>query len=223
MLAELEQPERKYKRGALVRREHDPVRELLIVQQGWLHSYLILDNGSRQITGLHHPGDVAAMSALAFERTGPAIVSVTDAVVSPVEKAKIGRLFAEHPRIAGLLFAIAVAERASVADRMAAIGRTSARSRVALILCEMFSRLRAIAGGSLAEFQIPLTQEDIGDTIGLTAVHVNRMMRELVDDRVIERSGSTVRILEEERLAAEANFIDRYAKIDTSWLPEPRE
>jgi CRP-like cAMP-binding protein len=221
-LSDIEGQERSYKRGSVIRQEHDAARELLVVQKGWLHSFVILDNGSRQITRLHFPGDIAGVSGLAFEKSSDCIVAVTDAVVAPFDKGRLTVIFERHPRLAALLFALTVAERVSIADRLAAIGRTSARSRVALILCKMFTRLKVIEGGALQELQIPLTQEDIGDTIGLTAVHVNRMMRELANDGLIERSGSTIRILDEKRLAAEANFIDRYARIDTSWIPQAR-
>ena len=76
-------------------------------------------------------------------------------------------------------------------------------------------------GAALDRLHLPLTQEDIGDATGLTAVHVNRMMRGLVDDGLIERNGNHVRFLDETRLADEAGFTDRFASIDTGWLPPP--
>jgi DNA-binding Lrp family transcriptional regulator len=72
------------------------------------------------------------------------------------------------------------------------------------------------------EFAIPLTQEDIGDATGLTSVHVNRMMRVLADDGLIERSGNVVRLIDEKRLAEQSGFIDRFDRLDTSWLPDAR-
>jgi CRP-like cAMP-binding protein len=68
---------------------------------------------------------------------------------------------------------------------------------------------------------VPLTQEEIGDATGLTAVHVNRMIRGLVEEGIIERSGTTMRLLNERRLAEEANFTNRL-EIDTGWLPPAR-
>ena len=100
------------------------------------------------------------------------------------------------------------------------IGRTSARARVASLLCDIYRRLR-ILGFADGGIQLPLTQEDIGDATGLTAVHVNRMMRSLAEDGIIERSGNHMRILDEDRLCIEANFLDR-SELDTGWLPQPR-
>lgn len=221
-LASLEEQERSFKRGSTIRREHDAARELFIVQKGWLHSCVLLGNGSRQIMRLHFPGDIVGLSSLAFGRSSDSITAVTDVTLCPFDKDKLAVLFEEHPRLAALIFTLSVAERVSLADRLASIGRTSARARVASLLCEMVARLRIMEGGRISEFQVPLTQEEIGDATGLTAVHVNRMMRGLVDDGLIGRSGSTIILANERRLAEEANFVDRFAQIDTSWLPQSR-
>lgn len=220
-LASLEEQERSFRRGTTVRREHDNARELFIVQKGWLHSCVLLGNGSRQIMRLHFPGDILGLSSLAFGRSSDSIIAVTDVTLCPFDKDKLSLLFAQHPRLAGLIFTLSIAERVSLADRLASIGRTSARARVASLLCEIFARLRIMEGAKVTDVQIPLTQEEIGDATGLTAVHVNRMMRGLVDDGVIGRSGNHVSLVDEARLAAEANFIDRFAEIDTGWLPKP--
>jgi CRP/FNR family transcriptional regulator, anaerobic regulatory protein len=82
-------------------------------------------------------------------------------------------------------------------------------------------RMRLLGMAAADEFLLPLTQEEIGDATGLTAVHVNRMMRGLVEDGIIERNGSQVRIRDEARLCADANFTDR-TRIETGWLPAAR-
>ena len=171
---------------------------------------------------LHFPGDTIGLSSLAFGRSSDAVTAVTDVVLCPFDKDRLAQLFEEHPRLAALIFTLSVAERVTLADRLASIGRTSARMRVASLICELLARLRIGAGPDLKEFQVPLTQEEIGDATGLTAVHVNRMMRSLVDDGLIARHGNTITVLDEKRLVQEVNFVDRYAQIDTSWLPKPR-
>jgi CRP-like cAMP-binding protein len=182
---------------------------------------VLLGNGSRQIMRLHFPGDIVGVSSLAFGRSAVSIGAVTDTVVCPFDKDRLASLFRDFPRLAALIYTLGVAERVSLADRLASIGRTPARSRVGSLICEIFARLRIMNGAESDEFAIPLTQEDIGDATGLTAVHVNRMMRGLVDDGLIARGGNVIRLLQESRLAEESSFVDRFAKIDTSWLPEP--
>jgi CRP-like cAMP-binding protein len=221
-LGRLEEQSRSYRRGAMIRSENDNARELFIVSKGWLHSYALLGNGSRQIMRLHFAGDILGLSSLAFGQSSDSISAVTDVTLCPFDRQKLAVLFDEHPRLGALIFALSVAERVTLADRLASIGRTSARARVATLICEMIARLRLADGAEKSEFHIPLTQEEIGDSTGLTAVHVNRMMRGLVDDGLIARHGNNVTLLDEARLIAEVNFVDRFAKIDTSWLPPAR-
>jgi CRP/FNR family transcriptional regulator len=218
----LEQNERSFRRGTVVRHEQDPGRELFIVRSGWLYSCTLLGNGNRQIMRLHFPGDLVGMSTLAFGKSADTLAAVTDISLCPFDKDRLAILFADHPRLAALLFTLTIAERVSLADRLASIGRTSARARVGSLICEISARLRLMDGAADDGFHMPMTQEDIGDATGLTAVHVNRMMRCLAEDGLIERNGSHVRLLDEPRLAQEAGFVDRFARIDTSWLPPSR-
>jgi CRP-like cAMP-binding protein len=218
----LEQTVRSFKRGTVIRHEQDAARDLFIVQKGWLYSCIMLGNGSRQIIRIHFPGDLVGMSTLAFGKAAESLVALTDVTLCPFDKDRLAGLFENHPRLASLLFALTVAERETLADRLASIGRTSARARVGLLICEISARLRLTNEADGEDFQLPMTQEDIGDATGLTAVHVNRMMRSLVDDRLIERSGSHIRFLDRERLAEQSGFVDRFAGLDTDWLPAPR-
>jgi CRP-like cAMP-binding protein len=118
-----------------------------------------------------------------------------------------------------LIHTLAQAERVMLADRLASVGRTSARARVAALLVDALRRLRANGEPIEEGIPLPLTQEEIGDATGLTAVHVNRMIRQLAEAGLISRTNGRVRILDEAELAAVANHVDRYGTIDTGWLP----
>ena len=218
-LDRLEEQDRNYRRGAAVISESDAPRELFIVRHGWLHSSVVLGNGSRQIMRFHFAGDILGLPLLAFPDSPETVTAVTDVTLCPFSRERLSALFAGHPRLAALILALTVADRVSLADRLASIGRTSARARVASLLCEIFVRMRQIGNGEGDQLHLPLTQEEIGDATGLTAVHVNRMMRGLVEDGIIERNGSHVRVMDQARLCADANFNDRTA-IETSWLPQ---
>ena len=219
-LARLEEQERHFRRGSVVISEGEASRDLFVVISGWLHSSVVLGNGSRQIMRFKFRGDLLGLPLLAFRDSPETITAVTDTTLAPFSRERLAGLISEHPRLAALLLALSVSTRVSLADRLASIGRTSARARVAALLCDVYRRMRAL-GSADGGFQLPLTQEEIGDATGLTAVHVNRMMRALAEDGIIERSGSHVRVLDEERLCVEANFLDR-SSLETGWLPAPR-
>jgi len=220
-LDRLEEQDRAYRRGSIVISESDSPRELFIVREGWLHSSVVLGNGSRQIMRFHFKGDMLGLPLLAFRDSPETVTAVTDVTLCPFGREKLAAVIAAHPRLAALLLSLAVAGRVALADRLASIGRTSARARVSSLLCEIYLRMRMLGLATDGTIQLPLTQEDIGDATGLTAVHVNRMMRGLVEDGMIDRNGGHVRVLDEARLCIEANYVDR-TDLETSWLPPPR-
>jgi CRP-like cAMP-binding protein len=217
-LDSLEEQDRVCRRGAVVIRENERSRELFIVRAGWLHSSAVLGNGSRQIMRFHFQGDILGLPLLAFSESPETVTAVTDVTLCPFSRERLAQLIADHPRLGALILGLTVAERVSLADRLASIGRTSARARVGSLICELFARMRRLGAAAGDGIQLPLTQEEMGDATGLTSVHVNRMMRGLVEDGLIGRNGGEIRLVDEKRLFAESNFVDRTG-IETSWLP----
>ncbi len=217
-LARLEENRRHFKRGEIIREQDSPADELFILNGGWAFSYIRLGDHKRQILRLEFPGDLMGTSSIAFGHASDTLVAVTDCVLCPLDRVAVRALFDEHSRLGTLLFLISQAERVSMDDRLASIGRTSAKSRVAALLLDIVVRYRIMNGEDLKGVEIPLTQEDIGDATGLTSVHVNRMMQELSRDGLISRNRHEVTILDEEKLVELAEYVNRYATIDTSWL-----
>jgi CRP-like cAMP-binding protein len=221
-LAKLEDEDRACRRGAVIIRENEASRELYIVRSGWLHSSVVLGNGSRQIMRFHFQGDILGLPLLAFADSPETVTAVGDAILCPFSRERLGAMIGDHPRLGALILGLSVAERVALADRLASIGRTSARARVGALICEIFARLRRLGLVDGDAIQLPLTQEEIGDATGLTAVHVNRMMRVLVEDGIIERNaGGQIRLLDEAGLVGESNFVDR-SSLESGWLPQGR-
>ena len=220
-LDRLEEQDRHCRRGTIIIGESDAPRELFIVRKGWLHSSVVLGNGSRQIMRFHFQGDILGLPLLAFPDSPESLTAVTDVILCPFSRERLAALMGEHPRLAALILSLTIAERVALADRLASIGRTSARARVSSLLCEIYRRLRILGLAENGSVQLPLTQEDIGDATGLTSVHVNRMMRGLGEDGIIERCAGQYHVLDEARLCTEASFVDR-SGLETSWLPRAR-
>ncbi|MFN2259781.1 MAG: Crp/Fnr family transcriptional regulator [Parasphingopyxis sp.] len=218
-LARLEDKERQFERGECIRHQGDPADELFIVRKGWLYSHLELDDGKRQILRINFPGDLVGTSSVAFGNASHSLTALSDGVLCPFDRRALAELFEQHSRLATLLFLISQAERVAMDDRLASLGRTDAKARIAALLLDIVVRHRIMGDGDLAEVEIPMTQEDIGDATGLTSVHVNRMMKELKRDGLILRERNRVTILDEGRLVDLAGYINRYAAVDTSWLP----
>ena len=218
----LEERERHLRRGAILQRENDQANELFILSKGLMMSYVLLDDGSRQILRFLFPGDMLATSCLVYATAPETIAALTDCSVCPFERSALTQLSETHPRLSSLILALSQIERVGLTDRLAALGRTSAKPRVGAVLLELRNRLRTLDKGITNAFTLGLTQEEIGDATGLTAVHVNRMLRQLEDEGLIAREGGRVTFLDERALTRTAHYVDRYDGLDLSWLPAGR-
>ena len=218
-LARLEERERAVRRGATIQRENDRVGDLFILRKGVMMSSMLLDDGSRQILRFLFPGDMLGLSSLAYREAPETIAALSDCTICPFERSLLSDVLTAHPRLAALMMVYGQIERAALTDRLAALGRTSAKARVAAVLIEMRNRLRIMDKSITDSFVIGLTQEEIGDATGLTAVHVNRMLRQLEEDGLITRENGRVTFANERGLMRAANYVDRHEGLDLSWLP----
>ncbi|MFW2831291.1 Crp/Fnr family transcriptional regulator [Sphingomonas sp. ID0503] len=222
VLTAWEQSPRQCRRGSVIRRERERSDDLYIVRQGWLFSSIFLDSGKRQILRFHFPGDLVGLGSGALEEAAETLVAVTDVELCVVSRSLVRSLFADQPRLAAMFFILAQADHVALADRLASVGQMTAKARVAGVLADILIRSRVLDSGITDTFLLGLTQEEIGDATGLTGVHVNRMIRSLVEEGVIARAQGNVRVLNERRLIELANYTDRSAEIDKSWLPPAR-
>lgn len=221
-LDRLEERSRSVRRGSILQRENEPGGELFVVRSGLMMSYVLLDDGSRQILRLLYPGDLIGVPGIIYHESPETLAALTDSVVCPFDKAAFSELLVEHPRLGALILALNQVERVALTDRLAALGRTSAKARVAALLLDLRNRLRATDPAIVDTFTLGLTQEEIGDATGLTAVHVNRMLRQLEEHGLIARNAGKVTIRDDRALARAANYVDRYEKLELGWLPPAR-
>jgi CRP/FNR family transcriptional regulator len=218
-LLQLEERQRSLRRGATLVRENDSSTELFILKSGMMMSFVILDDGSRQILRFMFPGDMVSLPSLVYPQAPETVAALSDSVVCPFDRAMLARIALQQPRLFLAMVALDQAERVMLTDRLAGLGRTSAKARVASVLLHVRTRMRRLDLTLGNSFVPGLTQEEIGDATGLTAVHVNRMLRQLEDEGLIARDSGRVTLLDEGKLMREANYVDRLTALDLSWLP----
>ncbi|PKP90508.1 MAG: transcriptional regulator [Alphaproteobacteria bacterium HGW-Alphaproteobacteria-16] len=221
-LVRLEERQRHVRRGAILLRENEPGGELFVLRKGLMMSYVLLDDGSRQILRFLFPGDMIGIPSMVYRESPETLCALSDCVVCPFDRAAFSELVVAHPRLSALILALSQVERVALTDRLAALGRTSAKARVGALLLELRNRLRATDKSIDNSYPLGLTQEEIGDATGLTAVHVNRMLRQLEEEGMIARESGRVTLLDPRALAGAANYVNRYEGLDLSWLPEAR-
>ena len=177
---------------------------------GWLLRYKILHDGSRQIVDFILPGQIFGVQACLFKNSLYSVAAITDASLSVVSFDMIDRVFERSPRLAKALFWSAVCEAAICAEHLIDAARRSAYQRISHLLLELFVRLKAARLTDGMSFTMPLTQELIGDALGLTTVHVNRTVRSLREDKLIAIEGKTVTIIDFEALSRLCDFENSY-------------
>lgn len=218
-LARFEEEEERFADQSEIYWEGDATEHLHVVKSGWLYGYTDMPDGRRQIVRLHHPGDILGLADIAFPCATSNLRCCTDVILCPFPKSKLDLIFTDAPRIAALLFTMAAREQVLLIDTLKAMGRMSARERIAYLLLDLLSKLRITDSDMGARFRLPLTQTEIGDVLGLTNVYVSKTMSLLEAEGLIARSGDAVQILDEPALVRICDFVDRYADMDTSWFP----
>ena len=148
---------------------------------------------------------------MAFEtRALYSITALSDCVVAPVPFSRLLSLFDGQPRLAAAVFWSFACEAAIYAEHLIDVGRRSALERVAHFLLELLARLQVIGLADECSFRMPLTQELIGDALGLSVPHVNRTLRQLRNDDLVSIENHIVIVRDVEALSALADFERSY-------------
>lgn len=202
-LETLDQRERAATRRGVAARERSR-RRLFILKKGVMTTSALLADGSRQIMRFLFPNDLIGLPGLAYREAPETIAALSDCTIAAFDRAAVADLFVDHPRLAALILVIGQIERTALTDRLAAIGRASAKARVAAMLIDMRNRVRAMDKSIGDSFVLGLTQEEIGDATGMTAVHVNRMLRQLEEEGLIARENGRMTFANERALMRES-------------------
>lgn len=215
----LERRERRFEAGEIVVSEGETLDTLYVVASGWLHGSVRVPDGGRQILRFYFVGDITTTFSIAWGYSAATLTAVSACTLYETPRELFGRLFQEHPRIGALLYGVSASEQVAMADRLTSVGRSDGFTRVATLLLDIYSRLRMVDALDGPMFELPLTQQDLGDAVGLTKEHVNRSLKSLEQTGLVERSGRMIRINDVEALAKMVNFKDRHGHVAVDWLP----
>jgi CRP-like cAMP-binding protein len=187
-------------------REGDRPSESLFLITGFAARYNLLRKGKRQITALHVPGDFVDLHSFLVKRMDHGVTAVTPCTVGVVPHEALCVISETQPHLTRLLALHIAVDAAIHRQWIVSIGRKSALEHAAHLLCELFLRLQAVGLTEGSSFKLPLTQAELGDTLGLSTVHVNRIIQELRAEGLITWRGDTVVIEDWPRLQETAEF-----------------
>lgn len=169
-------------------REGDRPAECCLILDGFACRYKITAEGRRQIMSFHIPGDIPDLQTLHLKTMDHSLGTLAGSKVAFIPHAIVRDLVRRHPRIADAFWRDTLIDAAVFREWIVGLGRRSAHQRIAHLLCELLVRLRAVGLGNNA-FEFPVTQAELADALGLSTVHVNRVLQDLRKDGLIVLRG----------------------------------
>ncbi|KMO12067.1 Crp/Fnr family transcriptional regulator [Methylobacterium platani] len=194
--------------------EGEEPTDVNLILGGWVCRYKQLADGSRQIMSFLLPGDLCDLNIFLLRRMDHALATLTPVTVAKISRDLLQQMLNADPRLTRALWWEVLVTAAIHREWLVNIGRRTARERVAHLLCEIYFRQEAVGRVRDARCELPITQVELADALGLSAVHVNRTLRELRVAGLIDWRDKTLAIPDPAALAAVARFDPDYLHLD---------
>lgn len=191
-------------------REGERTSDCNLILDGVLCRYKLLPEGRRQIIGFQIPGDLCDLTGFVLGRMDHSVATLTPTTLAVISHLRLQEITEQYPRLTRALWQETIIDASISREWLANIGRRSAYQRVAHLLCEMGLRLEAVGRAQNGTFEWPITQAEVADAMGLSHVHVNRVLKQLRAEGLIELRERAVVVLDWERLRKTGEFRPDY-------------
>ena len=191
-------------------REGDEPGPMFVMLEGWACRYKILPSGTRQIMAFLMPGDACDLHIKLLAEMDHGIQAITPALVATVSREKMQTLMREHPNVANAMYTAQLVDEGIMRAWIVSMGRRSSVERVAHLTCELYLRARNIGLTNDTVFALPLSQLVLADALGMTPVHINRILKELRLAGAMALKRGSVTILDPAKLIQIAGFDENY-------------
>ncbi|CAN5368262.1 Crp/Fnr family transcriptional regulator [soil metagenome] len=197
----------------IVREDDRPTHSCLLLS-GYAIRHKVAGNGGRQIFSIHMKGDVVDLHNSILRRADHNVQALTPIKVALIPVEAIRDIAASHPEVGQAMWYETLVDAAIFREWTLNVGRRDARARTAHLLCEFAIRLEVAGLGEQSNFELPMTQEQLADALALTSVHINRTLKALAAEGLIERKMRSVVITDFGQLARIGDFDSRYLHLD---------
>jgi CRP-like cAMP-binding protein len=201
---------RRFDPNDYILREGDKAKICPVLLQGYAYRQKTSADGGRQIVALKIPGDALDFQSLYVETADHNLQALSQVELAIFAIKDFERLVAARPNLARAVLVDILIEASIGREWLLNIGRRNALARLAHLLCEIFFRVRQIAGEDIGGFEVPLTQEQLADLLGLTPVHINRTIKILEEAGAVRRISRRLTIGDLATLEQMADFSDLY-------------
>lgn len=178
-LADLQSAPFTLERGKELVHEGQPRQSAYVLQAGWACSFKMLPDGGRQIITFQVPGDCVGLRSTLLRTSDHSFSALTNSVLTRIEAPRLEQMFTEFPYLGAAMLWATSRDEAMIVEHLVSIGRRSAIERTAHFFLELFDRLKLVELTSRDEFDCPLNQYGLADALGLSTIHVNRVLRQL--------------------------------------------
>jgi CRP-like cAMP-binding protein len=190
---------------------------VFLLLSGWAYRHKSLPDGRRQIVALLTAGDVCCIQALFGGALDHTISTLTQCRVALIPGPELLAITNSRPNITLALWRSSMIDTAILREWVIGLGCRSAEERMGHLLLELLVRLEAIGRTEDDSFDLPVTQRELSEVLGLSSVHTNRVLRSLREDGLATLSGGTVVIHDRDRLQARALFSPSYLRNPSGW------
>jgi CRP-like cAMP-binding protein len=199
-----------------VKAKHDLIREgdrpgpVFVMLEGWACRYKILPSGTRQVLAYLMPGDSCDLHVGLLAEMDHSIQTITPATFANVDRAEMDRILDEYPLIAKAIYVAQLVDEGTMRAWITSMGRRASVERVAHLLCELYIRARNIGLTKEPHFALPVSQLLLADSLGMTAVHLNRVVKELRNSGAMTVERGSIVLSDLPHLVRIAGFDDNY-------------
>src|SRR5215217_7666300 len=195
----------------VVQGSRPPISTLLL--EGTAARYRLLEDGKRQITALHVPGDFVDLHAFMLKTMDHGVLALSPCRVAAATNIDPTTVTEQHPHLSRLLWLSTVIDGAIHREWIVAMGRRSKRAQLAHLICELYTRLAVVELVEGESFSLPLSQAEVADVVGVSLVHFNKTLQGLRRDGLVRWVDRVITILDWEELAEIAEFDGAYLNL----------
>ena len=190
-------------------REGDEPADVHLVTRGLACRYKLLGNGRRQIVAYLIPGDFCDFNVFILSRMDHTIATISPTQMVWLTRERMLELLT-YSGIARAMWLATLVDEAVLREWVTNIGQRSAEQRLAHLMCELYLRMKVVGLTDGLAFELPVTQAELGETLGLSTVHVNRSLQSLKAANVLTFKGKKIAIADMNRLKTVCGFRDNY-------------
>ena len=201
---------RRYRARQDLIREGDEPGPVFVVLEGWVCRYKILPSGTRQIMAFLMAGDSCDLHIKLLAAMDHGIQAITPSIVATISRVEMQAMMDAHPNIAQAMYVAQLVDEGIMRAWIVSMGRRSSTERVAHLICELYLRARNIGLTGEATFALPLSQLVLADALGMTPVHMNRVLKDLRLAGAMALQRGSVTIMDPVKLVQIAGFDENY-------------